>query len=74
MSRVREHLEPVETDFLFFTQTVCPYCTREERTLDAHGLYYATTRTHRRERESPPSRWQASEKNLPYILNKEQIS
>ena len=38
MSRVREHLESAETDFLFFSQTICPYCTRAERTLDAHGL------------------------------------
>ena len=38
MSRVLEHLESAETDFLFFSQTICPYCTRAERTLDAHGL------------------------------------
>ncbi len=40
MSRVLEHLESVETDFLFFSQTICPYCTRAERTLDAHDLTY----------------------------------
>ncbi len=40
MSQVREHLESAETDFLFFSQTICPYCTRAERTLDAHGLTY----------------------------------
>lgn len=31
MSRVLEHLESAETDFLFFSQTVCPYCTRAKR-------------------------------------------
>ena len=40
LSRVREHLESAETDFLFFSQTICPYCTRAERTLDARGLTY----------------------------------
>ncbi len=40
MSLVREHLESAETDFLFFSQTICPYCRRTERTLDAHGLTY----------------------------------
>ena len=40
MSQVLEHLESAETDFLFFRQTICPYCTRTERTLDAHGLTY----------------------------------
>ena len=37
---MREHLESADTDFLFFSQTICPYCTRAERTLDAHGLTY----------------------------------
>ena len=37
---VREHLDSAETEFLFFGQTICPYCTRAERTLDAHGLTY----------------------------------
>ena len=40
MSRVREHLQSAETDFLFFSQTICPYSTRAERTLEAHGLTY----------------------------------
>ena len=40
MSRVLEHLESAETDFLFFSQPICPYCTLAERTLDAHGLTY----------------------------------
>ena len=40
MSQVREHLESADTDFLFFSQTICPYCTRAERTLEAHGLTY----------------------------------
>ena len=38
MSRVREYLESADTDFLFFSQTVCPYCTLATRTLEAHGL------------------------------------
>ena len=29
-----------KTDFLVFTQTICPYCTRAFRTLDAKGLTY----------------------------------
>ena len=40
MSRVSEQLEFAETDFLFFSQTVCPYCTLAERVLEAHGLTY----------------------------------
>ena len=40
LSQVREHLESADTDFLFFSQTICPYCTRAERTLEAHGLTY----------------------------------
>ena len=33
-------LEECETDFLVFTQTVCPYCTLAKRTLDWKGLTY----------------------------------
>ncbi len=40
LSQVHEHLKSADTDFLFFSQTICPYCTRAERTLDAHGLTY----------------------------------
>ena len=40
LSQVHEHLESADTDFLFFSQTICPYCTRAERTLEAHGLTY----------------------------------
>jgi len=40
LSQVLEHLESAGTDFLFFSQTICPYCTLAERTLDAHGLTY----------------------------------
>ena len=40
LSQVRENLESADTDFLFFSQTICPYCTRAERTLEAHGLTY----------------------------------
>ena len=28
MSSLLEHLRSADTDFLFFSQTVCPYCTR----------------------------------------------
>ena len=34
MSRVLEHLESAETDFLFFSQTVCLYYS---------STYYSTT-------------------------------
>ncbi|GIS91787.1 MAG: hypothetical protein CM1200mP21_00820 [Candidatus Poseidoniales archaeon] len=40
LSQVREHLESADTDFLFFSQTICPYCTRAERIFDAHGFTY----------------------------------
>jgi len=33
-------LSQTKTDFLVFTQTICPYCTRAFRTLDAKGLTY----------------------------------
>ena len=35
-----EKIRDVETDFLVFTQTICPYCTRAFRTLDSKGLTY----------------------------------
>ena len=28
MSSLLEHLRSADTDFLFFSQTVCPYCAR----------------------------------------------
>ena len=40
LSRLREIIEGTETDFLVFTQTICPYCTRAFRTLDAKGMSY----------------------------------
>ena len=49
LSQVREHLESADTDFLFFSQTICPYCTRAERTLDAHGLTYTEVNLDRHE-------------------------
>jgi len=39
--RVREILEGTDEDFLVFTQTICPYCTRAFRTLDSKGLTYS---------------------------------
>jgi len=38
---VREILEDTHEDFLVFTQTICPYCTRAFRTLDSKGLTYS---------------------------------
>ena len=40
MSQLREIIEEPKTDFLVFTQTICPYCTRAFRTLEANGLSY----------------------------------
>ena len=40
LSRVYEILEGTDEDFLVFTQTICPYCTRAFRTLDSKGLTY----------------------------------
>ena len=41
LSQVHEILEGVNEDFLVFTQTICPYCTRAFRTLDSKGLTYS---------------------------------
>ena len=41
LSRVPEILEGTDEDFLVFTQTICPYCTRAFRTLDSKGLTYS---------------------------------
>lgn len=41
LSRVHEILEGTDEDFLVFTQTICPYCTRAFRTLDSKGLTYS---------------------------------
>jgi glutaredoxin len=40
LSQLRDILDSTETDFLVFTQTVCPYCTLAFRTLDAKGLSF----------------------------------
>ncbi len=40
LSQLHEIIEETGTDFLVFTQTICPYCTRAFRTLDAKGLSY----------------------------------
>ncbi len=37
---MHEILEGTDEDFLVFTQTICPYCTRAFRTLDSKGLTY----------------------------------
>ena len=41
LSQLHEMIETAEEDFLVFTQTVCPYCTRALRTLDSKGLTYS---------------------------------
>ena len=40
LSQLHEIIEGTGTDFLVFTQTICPYCTRAFRTLDAKGFTY----------------------------------
>ena len=35
-----EHLRSADTDFIFFSQTICPYCVRASRTLEAKGLTF----------------------------------
>ena len=41
LSQLHEIIEKADEDFLVFTQTVCPYCTRAFRTLDSKGLTYS---------------------------------
>ena len=41
LSQVHEIMEVTNEDFLVFTQTICPYCTRAFRTLDSKGLTYS---------------------------------
>ncbi|MBL11650.1 MAG: glutaredoxin [Euryarchaeota archaeon] len=33
-------LRSADTDFIFFSQTICPYCVRASRTLEANGLTF----------------------------------
>ncbi len=40
LSQLHDFIESADEDFLVFTQTVCPYCTRAFRTLDSKGLTY----------------------------------
>ena len=40
LSRLHEIIEDADRDFLVFTQTICPYCTRAFRTLDSKGFSY----------------------------------
>ncbi len=40
LSQLHDIIEKSRGDFLVFTQTVCPYCTRAFRTLDSKGLTY----------------------------------
>ncbi|MDP6212297.1 MAG: glutaredoxin domain-containing protein [Candidatus Thalassarchaeaceae archaeon] len=41
LSRLHDIIESSNEDFLVFTQTICPYCTRAFRTLDSKGLSYS---------------------------------
>ncbi|MBU38424.1 MAG: hypothetical protein CMA59_02745 [Euryarchaeota archaeon] len=41
LSRLHDIIEASDEDFLVFTQTICPYCTRAFRTLDSKGLTYS---------------------------------
>ena len=41
LSQVHEIIDETDEDFLVFTQTICPYCTRAFRTLDSRGLTYS---------------------------------
>ena len=41
LSQVHEIMDGTDEDFLVFTQTICPYCTRAFRTLDSRGLTYS---------------------------------
>ncbi|HJM13057.1 MAG TPA: glutaredoxin [Candidatus Thalassarchaeaceae archaeon] len=40
LSQLHDIIQSADEDFLVFTQTVCPYCTRAFRTLDSKGLTY----------------------------------
>jgi len=40
LSQLHDIIINSTNDFLVFTQTVCPYCTRAFRTLDSKGLTY----------------------------------
>ena len=40
MPSLLDHIRSAKTDFLFFSQTICPYCTRAARTLEAKQLTY----------------------------------
>lgn len=40
LSQLHDFIESTDEDFLVFTQTVCPYCTRVFRTLDSKSLTY----------------------------------
>ncbi len=40
MRSLHDHLKSAKTDFLFFSQTICPYCVRASRTLEGKNLTY----------------------------------
>jgi len=40
LASMHHWLEVCKTDFLIFTQTICPYCTRATNSLDVKGLTY----------------------------------
>ena len=41
LSQLHDIIEASNEDFIVFTQTVCPYCTRAFRALDSKGLTYS---------------------------------
>ena len=40
MGIIEQHAESVETDFLLYTTTFCPYCVAAKRLLKGRGLSY----------------------------------
>ncbi len=40
MASFLDQLMSADTDFVFFSQTICPYCVRASRTLEANDLTY----------------------------------
>jgi|TARA_B110000914_G_C15291082_1_gene366677 glutaredoxin 3 len=40
MPQLHEWFERTKTDFLVFSQTICPYCNKAKRVLDSKNLSY----------------------------------
>jgi glutaredoxin len=39
--RLHDYAKVADSDFLIFTQTICPYCTLAKRTLESKDLTYS---------------------------------